>query len=161
MIYSFACVALSLAAPIFTSTETAPPARREIPVTQQANGAFDVKMTPQKDEGAGDATIGRMTIVKQYHGDLEGLAAGQMLAARGEVKESAAYVAVERVRGTLKGRSGTFALHHRGVMTRGAQELLITVVPDSGTGDLTGITGTMTIDIKDGKHFYGFAYTLP
>jgi hypothetical protein len=84
-----------------------------------------------------------------------------MLAGMGEVKESGAYVAIERVRGTLGGRTGTFAVHHRGVMTRGAQQLVITVVPDSGTGDLAGIAGTMTIDIKDGKHFYTFDYTLP
>ena len=88
-------------------------------------------------------------------------ALGQMLTGMGEVKESGAYVAIERVRGTLHGRTGTFAVYHRGIMTRGAQELVITVVPDSGTEDLTGITGTMTIEIKDGKHFYAFHYTLP
>ncbi len=126
-----------------------------------AAGTFDVKITPQKDEGIGDQTVGRMAIDKQYHGDLEGSGLGQMLAGMGEVKESGAYVAIERVRGTLHKRTGTFAVHHVGTMTRGAQHLVITVVPDSGTGDLTGITGTMTIDIKDGKHFYTFDYTLP
>ena len=130
-------------------------------MAKHASGTFDVKITPQKDEGIGDQTIGRMSIDKQYHGDLEGTGLGQMLAGMGEVKESGAYVAIERVRGTLHGRIGTFAVHHRGIMTRGAQELVITVVPDSGTEDLTGITGTMTIEIKDGKHFYAFDYTLP
>jgi hypothetical protein len=129
---------------------------------KHANGTFDVKITPQKDEGAGDAPIGRMGIDKQYHGDLEGSGLGQMLALMAsEVKDSGAYVAIERVRGTLRGRKGSFAVHHRGIMTRGAQDLLITVIPDSGTEELTGISGTMTIDIKDGKHFYGFDYTVP
>jgi hypothetical protein len=127
-----------------------------------ASGTFDVKIIPQKDEGIGDSTIGRMSIDKQYHGDLEGSGLGQMLAGMAaEVKDSGAYVAIERVRGTLQGRKGSFAVHHRGLMTRGAQDLVITVIPDSGTEELTGISGTMTIDIRDGKHFYGFDYTLP
>ena len=130
-------------------------------MAKQASGTFDVTITPQKDEGVGDPTIGRMALDKRYRGDLDASALGQMLAGMGEVKESGAYVAMERVRGTLHGRTGTFALHHRGIMTRGAQDLLITVVPDSGTDDLTGIVGTLTIDIKDGTHFYGFEYTLP
>jgi hypothetical protein len=131
-------------------------------MAKHASGTFDVKIVPQKDEGVGDATIGRMSIDKQYHGDLEGTGLGQMLAGMaGEVKDSGAYVAIERVRGTLQGRTGSFAVHHRGVMTRGAQDLAITIIPDSGTGELTGITGTMTIDIRDGKHFYGIDYSLP
>ena len=92
-----------------------------------ASGTFDVKIIPQKDEGVGDATIARMSIDKQYHGDLEGTGLGQMLAGMAaEVKDSGAYVAIERVRGTLQGRTGSFAVHHRGVMTRGAQDLTIT-----------------------------------
>jgi hypothetical protein len=131
-------------------------------MTRHAGGEFDVKITPQKDEGIGDPTIGRMSIVKTYHGDLEGTGLAQMLAGMAaDVKDSGAYVAIERVRGTLHGRKGSFAVHHRGVMTRGAQDLVITVIPDSGTEELTGISGTMTIDIRDGKHFYGFDYTLP
>ena len=131
-------------------------------MAKHASGTFDVKIVPQKDEGVGDATIGRMSIDKQYHGDLEGSGLGQMLAGMAaEVKDSGAYVAIERVRGTLQGRTGSFAVHHLGVMTRGKQELAITIIPDSGTEALAGITGTMTIDIKDGKHFYGFDYTLP
>ena len=131
-------------------------------MAKHASGTFDVKITPQKDEGIGDATVGRMSIDKQYHGDLEGTGLGQMLAGMSaDVKDSGAYVAIERVRGTLQGRKGSFAVHHHGVMTRGAQDLVITVIPDSGTEELKGITGMMTIDIRDGKHFYGFDYTLP
>jgi hypothetical protein len=131
-------------------------------MTRHASGTFDVKLGPQKDEGIGDATIGRMSVDKVYQGDLEGTGLGQMLAGMAaDVKDSGAYVAIERVRGTLHGRTGSFAVQHRGIMTRGAQELAITVIPDTGTGELTGITGAMTIDIRDGKHFYGFDYTLP
>ena len=160
MIHSIACLLFGLAATI-ASTAPAGQAQKETAVTKHASGTFDVTITPQKDEGIGDQTIGRMSIDKRYHGDLEGSGLGQMLAGMGEVKESGAYVAIERVRGTLHGRAGTFAVHHRGIMTRGAQQLVITVVPDSGTWDLAGITGTMTIDIKDGKHFYTFDYSLP
>lgn len=161
MIYYISCLALGLAASAFTNSGPSQQRQRGTAVAKHASGAFDVKITPQKDEGIGDQTIGRMSIDKQYHGDLQGSGLGQMLAGMGEVKESGAYVAIERVRGTLGGRKGSFAVYHRGVMTRGAQELVITVVPDSGTEDLAGITGTMTIEIKDGKHFYGFDYTLP
>ena len=131
-------------------------------MAKHASGTFDVKIIPQNDEGVGDATIGRMSIDKQYHGDLEGTGLGQMLAGMAAaVKDSGAYVAIERVRGTLHGRNGSFAVWHRGVMTRGAQDLAVTVIPDSGTEELKGITGVMTIDIKDGKHFYGLDYTIP
>jgi hypothetical protein len=102
-----------------------------------------------------------MSIDKQFHGDLEATSKGQMLAAGTEVQGSAGYVAIERVSGTLGGRSGTFALQHSGTMTRGEPQLIITVVPDSGTGQLVGLAGTMTITIADGKHQYGFDYTLP
>jgi hypothetical protein len=101
-----------------------------------------------------------MTIDKQFHGDLEATSKGQMLAISSEVKGSAGYVAMERVTGTLQGRTGTFALQHSGTMTRGVPQLLITVVPDSGTGQLVGLTGKMTINIVDGKHSYVFEYTL-
>jgi hypothetical protein len=102
-----------------------------------------------------------MALDKQFHGDLEGTSKGQMLAVRSDVEGSAGYVAIERVTGTLKGRTGTFALQHSGIMNRGAPSLSITVIPDSGTGQLTGIAGTMTIDIAGGKHSYTFEYTLP
>ncbi len=132
-------------------------------MAKHASGTFDVKIVPQSpEEKVGDPTIGRMSIDKQYHGDLEGTGLGQMLTGMAsEVKDSGAYVAIERVRGTLHGRKGSFAVHHRGIMTRGAQDLIITVIPDTGTEQLTGITGSMTIEIKDGRHFYGFDYTLP
>lgn len=126
-----------------------------------ASGAFDVKITPQSDKDA-DPALGRMSIDKQYHGDLEGTGKGQMLTAGTDVKGSAVYVAIEKFNGTVKGRNGTFVLHHTGIMTRGVPQLSITVVPDSGTGQLAGITGKMTINIApDGKHSYEFEYTLP
>ena len=124
-------------------------------------GTFDVKLTPQAaDDKAEGAALGRMSIEKTYHGDLEATAKGEMLTAGSSVKESGVYVAVERITGTLQGRNGTFALYHSGVMTRGTPQLSISVVPDSGTGQLAGISGTMTINIVDGKHLYEFDYTL-
>lgn len=134
---------------------------KEPVVTKLAKGTFEVKLNPQTPEAnVGDATIGRMSLEKELHGDLEGTSKGQMLAAMSDVKGSGAYVAIERVNGTLDGRKGTFALQHRGIMNRGAAELLVSVVPDSGTGELVGIEGTMTIEIVDGKHFYEFEYTI-
>ena len=125
-----------------------------------ATGPFDVKVTPQ-DEKSDDPLFGRMTIDKQYHGDLEGTGKGQMLTASTAVKGSAGYVAIEKVTGSLKGRTGSFALQHSGTMNQGAPHLTITVVPDSGTGQLKGITGTMDIKIAEGKHSYDLEYTLP
>jgi hypothetical protein len=122
----------------------------------RAKGTFEVKLTPQE---AADA-LGRMSIDKQFHGDLEGTSRGEMLTAGTGVKGSAGYVAIEKVSATLHGRSGTFILQHSGTMTRGTPQLAITVVPDSGTGQLTGLTGKMAIEITDGKHFYDFEYTL-
>jgi len=125
-----------------------------------ASGPFDVKLTPQSDKDA-DPALSRMSIDKQYHGDLEATSKGQMLAT-GDAKGSGVYVAIEKVSGTLNGRTGTFVLHHTGIMTRGTPQLSITVAPDSGTGQLEGITGKMTINIAPGgKHSYEFEYTLP
>lgn len=124
----------------------------------KASGAFDVQLTPQSD-GAGSA-LGRMTIAKTFHGDLEATSDGQMLTAMTDVQGSAGYVAIERVTGTLHRRAGSFVLQHSGTMNRGAFHLVIGVVPDSGTGELTGLAGAMTITIVDGKHFYEFQYTL-
>ena len=127
----------------------------------RASGAFEVKVNPQaSDDNVGDPTVGRMSLDKQFYGDLEANSRGQMLTAGTDVKDSAGYVAMERVIGKLDGHSGTFALQHSGTMTRGALELTITVVPDSGTGQLVGLAGRMTIDIVDKKHFYSFEYTL-
>ena len=129
----------------------------------RASGSFDVKIVPQPADGRPEAAaLGRMTIDKTYHGDLDGTAVGQMLTGMSPTeKTSGVYVAVERVTATLAGRTGSFLLHHTGVMDRGAQSLKITVVPDSGTEQLTGLTGTMAIEIRDGGHFYTFDYTLP
>ena len=127
-----------------------------------ADGTFEVKMAPQPaQEGVGDASIGQMALDKQYSGDLEATGKGQMLAIRSGVEGSAGYVAMERVSGTLHGRSGEFALQHSGTMTRGVPQLSVTVVPDSGTGELLGLAGTLTITQTNGKHFYAFEYTLP
>jgi hypothetical protein len=128
-----------------------------------AKGGFDTKVEPQgAPDKAPGSTLGEMSLNKQYHGDLEGAGKGTMLTVASDVKGSAAYVAVERVTGTLNGKTGSFALQHSGTMNRGALHLLITVVPDSGTGQLAGITGTMDIVIApDGKHSYTFDYTLP
>lgn len=124
-----------------------------------ATGPFEVKLTPQDDKL--DPTLGRMTIDKHFHGDLEAASIGQMLTAGTDTKGSAGYVAIERVAGTLHGHTGTFTLQHTATMNRGVPQLSITVVPDSGTGQLTGITGKMNIIIAGGKHSYDFEYTLP
>jgi len=129
-----------------------------------ANGPFEVKLTPQPLAEAGaDSGLGRMALTKQFHGDLEANSMGEMLTAMSSsVQGSGVYVAVERVTGKLNGRKGSFALHHTGVMNRGVPQLTVTVVPDSGTDDLTGITGKLHIKIEpDGKHFYEFEYELP
>ena len=125
-------------------------------MTTRASGTFEVKLTSL----ATDDTLGRMSIDKQLHGDLEGTSKGEMLTAGTSIKSSAGYVAIERVSGTLNGRRGTFVLQHSGTMTRGVPQLTITVVPDSGTGRLVGLAGTMMIKIADGKHSYEFEYTF-
>jgi hypothetical protein len=126
-----------------------------------AAGTFDVTLTPQPpDDRAGSENLGRLLIDKQFHGDLEGTSVGQMLAAGSEVEGSAGYVAIERVSGTLHGRRGSFVLQHNGIMDRGAGQLTIVVVPDSGAGELGGLAGRMTIDVADGAHAYDFEYTL-
>ena len=112
------------------------------------------------EDKAEGSTLGRMSLDKLFHGDLEATGKGEMLTA-GTDTGSAGYVAIERVTGTLQGRSGSFALMHVGTMTRDAQQLSITVVPDSGAGQLVGIAGKLAITIDDGKHFYDFEYTLP
>src|SRR5262249_61897531 len=105
--------------------------------------------------------LGRMLIAKEFHGDLEGTSQGQMLTAGTSVPESAGYVALERVTGTLHGQSGSFTLQHSATMNRGAPQLTIAVVPDSATDQLTGLEGTMKIIIQDGAHSYEFEYRLP
>lgn len=126
-----------------------------------ASGTFEVKLIPlgtaEQSEGV---TLGRMSADKRYQGDLEATGKGEMLSATTSVKGSAGYVAIERVAGNLGGRSGSFVLQHTGIMTRGEPQLTITVVPDSGSGQLASLAGQMTIHIVDGKHFYDFEYTL-
>ena len=131
-------------------------------MSTQASGTFEVKVLPQPaEEKIGDPTVGRLSIDKTFHGDLEATSKGQMLAVGTDVKGSAGYVAMERVAGTLHGHAGTFALQHSGTMTRGTPQLSVTVVPDSGTGELVGLAGKIEIKIVDGKHLYDFEYTLP
>lgn len=143
----------------YASTQT--PTRKEAAVTQVANGPFDVKITPQ-DGQSDDPLLSRMLLDKQYHGDLDAIGKGQMLTAGTAVKGSGAYVAIEKVSGSLKGRKGTFILQHTGIMTQNKPELAINVVPDSGTGELVGLSGKMKINIaSDGKHSYELEYTLP
>src|SRR5207253_2947828 len=112
------------------------------------------------DDEPGSDMLGRMSIDKQFHGDLEGTSKGQMLTGGTAIRNSAGYVAIERVTGSLKGRKWSFILQHTGIMNRGAPSLVITIVPDSGTGQLDGIRGTMAIKIEGGKHSYELNYTL-
>jgi len=134
-------------------------------MSHRASGTFDVSLTPHLADEAGngngnDLVVGKLTIEKQFDGDLQATSKGQMLSVGTKTKGSAGYVAMEWVSGILQGLSGRFALQHSGTMTRGAPTLSITVVPDSGTGELAGISGRMSIDIVDGKHFYTFEYTF-
>jgi hypothetical protein len=155
------------------------------PVETHATGTFEVKLVPQPDnyasateptkaadgadakavnksnDKAAASPLGRMTMDKQFHGDLEATSKGQMLTAGTDVKGSAGYVAIERVTGTLNGRAGSFILQHSATLARGVPQQSITVVPDSGTGQLVGISGKMTVIIDAGKHSYVFDYTLP
>jgi hypothetical protein len=156
-----AVLSLALALPGAAGAET--PRKKEDTMTLHAKGPFDVKILPQPpDEKVGHEKIARMGLDKEFHGDLEAVSLGQMLAYMGDAKDSGSYVAVERVDGTLGGKKGTFALHHLGVMTRGAQSLTVAVVPDSATGELAGLTGTMKIIIAPGgSHSYEMDYELP
>lgn len=127
----------------------------------RASGPFVVSLKPlPMDTDSDSQLLGRMSIDKQFHGDLEASSTGQMLTGGTTIRNSAGYVAIERVTGTLKGRKGSFALQHTGIMNRGVPSLVITVIPDSGTDQLEGLKGTMTISIEAGKHSYQFDYTL-
>jgi len=129
---------------------------------KQATGTFDIALALVPIENATDADLmQRLSIQKTFHGALDGTSKGQMLSIGTATAGSAVYVAVERVEARLDGKSGTFALHHTGIMNRGAPTLTITVVPDSGTDALTGITGTMQVDIRDKQHYYTFDYDIP
>lgn len=134
-------------------------AQNELKMTNHATGTFEVKMTPQDDKSE-DKTMGRMTISKQWHGELEGTSTGQMLSGGDFAKGSAGYVAMEKFSGNVKGRKGSLIFQHSATMTKGEGQLTITVVPDSGTDELAGISGKLTIKIENGKHLYDFEYNL-
>lgn len=151
-----------MAAP--TSEPPPPSASTTAAVTQDrtARGVFELRLTAQPPQaGEAPAQPARTLIHKQFRGDLDASSAGQMLSFRSATPGSAGYVAMERVEGRLAGRSGSFALMHLGEMTRGAPRLSVRVVPDSGTGDLSGLSGDMTIEARDGQHVYVFTYRLP
>ena len=134
----------------------------ETPITMAAKGTFEVKLAPLETYTQAEETkIGRMSIDKTFAGDLVGTSQGEMLSGGSPAEGSAGYVAIERVTGALQDRSGSFMLQHTGTMTPTSQESTITVVPGSGTAELQGIAGTMSIEVEDGKHFYDFEYTLP
>jgi hypothetical protein len=126
-----------------------------------ARGVFEVRLRPLEPYSTGDSKLGRMALDKEFHGDLEGLSKGEMLSARTDIKESAGYVAIERITGTLAGKRGSFVLQHTATMTRGHPFMSIAVVPDSGTAALTGLTGSMTIEAQEGRHSYELSYELP
>lgn len=133
-------------------------AKQEATVTQFARGSFDVKLNPQTPY---EEMIGRMSIDKEFKGDLQGTSRGEMLGVMGTVKGSGGYVAMERVNGNLRGRTGTFVLQHSGANRRGESQMTVTVVPDSGTAQLEGLEGAMTITVEGGIHLYSFEFSLP
>lgn len=158
-IYSATCLSLILVASVFAQRPAL--TQKEDLVANHATGSFEVKVTPVEDK-SDDPTLGRMMLDKQYHGDLEGVGKGQMLTAGSPAKGAGGYVAIEKVTGTLNGRSGSFVLQHNGIMSNNKPEMTIIVVPESGTGQLEGIAGKLTITIAPtGKHSYNLEYTLP
>lgn len=156
-----AVAALALAGTGLASTDPEPGSKTT--VHRSASGTFDVKVAQVAQETSPDGiALGRYSLDKTYHGDLEAAAKGEMLTAGTAVEGSAGYVATERVDGTLGGRRGSFVLLHRGTMGRGEQQLSITVLRDSGTGGLAGIEGELVVTIAPGgEHRYALEYTLP
>jgi hypothetical protein len=128
--------------------------------TMTARGTFDVKVAPQPQDDPGGGPFGRLFLDKEFRGDLQGTSKGQMLATGTGAEQSGGYVALELVSGTLHGKRGSFILQHKGTMRKGTFAIDVTVVPDSGTDQLAGISGTMTILIEGRKHSYEFKYTL-
>jgi len=146
---------------LLTAMFQAQTSQKATPMPTHAAGPFDVKVTPIEDQSE-DASLSRLLLEKQYHGDLDATAKGEMMTAGAPAKGTGGYVAMEKVTGTLNGRTGSFVLQHSGTMTNNSRELTITIVPESGTGQLEGIAGKMTIKIAaDGKHSYDLEYTLP
>ncbi len=160
LIFAASGIALGVSSTVLAQNQTT--TQKETKVTTHATGSFEVKLTPQTDdEILKGSTLGRMTIDKHFHGGLEGSSQGEMLTGGTQVKDSAGYVAMEQFTGTLNGRKGSFILQHSATMNRGVPTLTIFVVPDSGTGELVGLTGTFGIKITEGKHSYDFEYSLP
>ena len=158
---SIAALVVIASLPVLAQSPSPKMSTDDLAMAQRAAGTFDVKLEPQPAESRGDPKIpARMTITKTFHGDLDGTSTGQMLSAPTAVQGSAGYVAIEKVEGTVNGRRGTFVLQHHGIMNRGEPQLSVTVVPDSGTDELLGLTGEMTIKIEGGKHLYEFVYRL-
>lgn len=162
---SLLAAALSLAALANAADAATPPAPEPVSTMsrQSADGPFEVQIAPQALSGvAAESGLGRMSIDKHFHGTLEATSTGEMLAFRSAIAGSAGYVAMETVRGSLAGRRGSFVLQHSSTLERGAAVQSITVVPDSGTEALVGLSGSMTIDVgADGAHRYRFEFTLP
>lgn len=155
------CLVLALNSSALAQTTSAREAQKGNVVTTKARGPFDVKVTPAAEGDNAAGGFGRLTLDKQFHGDLDASSAGEMLAAATAVEGSAAYVALERISGTLHGKRGTFFLQHNGTMSRGAAEMVVTVVPDSGTDQLVGLSGKMAVIIAaDGTHSYEFDYII-
>jgi hypothetical protein len=152
------CVAISICAQAVATKSTA----KDAMMSLHAEGTFEVKNSPLGGDDAVNGTaIGRFGLDKQFHGDLEGGSKGEMLGAGNPATGTAGYVAIEQVSGTLNGRNGSFALQHFGTMEENKFNLIVKVVPGSGLGELTGISGSMTIAIANGKHSWKFDYTLP
>ena len=130
-------------------------------MTTLATGTFEITRTPHPGyETPQGPIIGRMSFAKTFSGDLQATSTVEMLSAGTDVRGSAGYVAIECVKGTLGGRSGGFILQHFGTMNRGSAELLVAVIPDSGTGELAGLSGQMRIEIVETQHSYSFEYQL-
>jgi hypothetical protein len=161
LVTAIICSFVLLATNSNSAEEKPKPIKEVSQMTKHISGLFDVKISPQAAAENEEASIGRMLLDKQFHGDLEASSKGQMLAHMTSIKGSAGYVAIEKAVGTLQGRNGSFVLQHSGIMNRGEATLVLTVVPDSGTEELQGLSGSMTITIADGKHYYGFDYELP
>ena len=152
------CLQCFTAVPALAQSPASPSiAKASAPMTASATGTFEVSLKPL---AAHEAAVGRMSIDKQFSGQLSGSSKGEMLAFGSPAKGSGGYVAMELVTGSLNGKSGSFVLQHTGTMDHGGQQLSITIVPDSGTGELAGISGKLDLKIADGKHFYDIKYSL-
>ena len=125
-----------------------------------ATGTFAVKITPVASDSIDGGALGRLRVDKQFSGSLTAQSSGEMLTGSTAVAASAAYVLIERVTGSLDGKAGSFMLAHIGIMDRGKPDLRVTIVPDSGSGALKGLTGTLTIRIENNVHYYDLDYRL-